>query len=410
MKKRMSASRGPKDTIETKPARSTASHDRANGFERTKERERAKRGERTIEPDRATGRKRTEESDRAMRSERTIDAKRARSGERTSEGERDIRDESTMMNDRPFTSLEPLQRLRRDIKQAGSTLTPREARYLTDLYYQMQDNRIRGAGQIRSMDQAEDTDLTPEPHETIAYFTDQSEALEDQIKAVLGAYAARYELGQWALGIYGIGPVITAGLLSHIDITKCPTAGHVWAFAGLDPTKTWDKKQKRPWNARLKVLCWKAGESFVKFSGRADCYYGQVWADRKRYEWERNLSGGNAATATASLDKKRFGDHTNAKRWMTGTVSVAWAREHVGAGDGFGQTVPKFPDSTDCVPMLPPAQIHARARRYAVKLFLAHFWQRGREIAGLPVPLPYPIAILGHAHLIPPPSSCEAIA
>jgi hypothetical protein len=54
---------------------------------------------------------------------------------------------------------------------------------------------------------------------------------------------------------------------------------------------------------------------------------------------------------------------------------------------------------------LPPGQIDARARRYAVKLFLSHLhevWYKAHF--GKAPPLPYPIAILGHAHIKPPPT------
>lgn len=48
--------------------------------------------------------------------------------------------------------LDPIKKLTKDIKQASITLSKDEARFLVDSYYQMQDNRIRSSGQIRSMD------------------------------------------------------------------------------------------------------------------------------------------------------------------------------------------------------------------------------------------------------------------
>ena len=62
--------------------------------------------------------------------------------------------------------------------------------------------------------------------------------------------------------IVGIGPVITAGFLAHIDIAKAPTVGHVpGGSADLDPTVKWDKGTKRPWNVVMKRLCWIVEES-----------------------------------------------------------------------------------------------------------------------------------------------------
>ena len=53
--------------------------------------------------------------------------------------------------------------------------------------------------------------------------------------------------------------------------------------------------------------------------------------------------------------------------------------------------------------ILPDGHVHARAKRYAVKLFLAHWHEVAyREHFGTEPPLPYALAILGHAHAIHP--------
>jgi hypothetical protein len=270
----------------------------------------------------------------------------------------------------PPIELEPMKRLTRDIKDAGRRLGPREARYLVDLYYEMQEHRTATDNQTRACVEAK------EPNEAVNYFGAQFWTLERQVQSVLDAYSIADPLGQWARSVVGIGPVIAAGLLAHIDLTKAPTVGHIWRFAGLDPTLKWDRGNKRPWNASLKVLCWKAGESFVKFSGRDDCFYGRVWAKRKAEEEARNAAGTLADQAKAALEAKRFRKETKARACYESGI-------------------------------LPPAHVHARAKRYAVKLFLSHYWETGRKLAGLPVPLPYPIAQLGHAHKIEP---GEAIA
>jgi hypothetical protein len=105
-------------------------------------------------------------------------------------------------------------------------------------------------------------------------------------------------LGQWCRSICGIGPVITAGLLAHID-NQAPTAGHIWNFAGLNPNVTWGKGQKRPWNAKQKVLAWKIGESFLKTSGRDKDVYGHVLMERKALETEKNERGDHKDQALA---------------------------------------------------------------------------------------------------------------
>lgn len=259
--------------------------------------------------------------------------------------------------------FESVQRLSRDLRASAKTLTDKEARYLVDAYYQMQEDRIRDDAQIRSMGD--------EPHAVISYLSAQHATLEQQIKAALDRYSAAQPIGEWARATVGIGPVIAAGLIAHIDIHKAPTVSHIWRFAGLDPTVTWERGQKRPWNASLKVLCWKIGESFVKVSGREDAHYGRVYVDHKA-----KLTAANEAGAFAEQCKAILAG----KKWRGDTVAKA-AYE---AGK------------------LPLGHVHARAKRYAVKLFLSHLHARWRELEGLPVPTPYSIAHQNHAHHIAP--------
>lgn len=257
-----------------------------------------------------------------------------------------------------------VERLSKEIVSEAKELSHGEARFLVDSYYQMQENRIRENHQLSALAER------GEPNRVLEWLAGQSSVIEQQIKRALEKYAMSKPLGQWAMSQVGIGPVITAGLLAHIDITKAPTVGHIWAFAGLDPTKTWEKGQKRPWNATLKTLCWKIGESFVKVSGNEKAYYGHVYKKRKEYEERRNAAGEYREQAAATLKRRNYGKDTK-------------ARGHYEAGE------------------LPPAHIHARAKRYAVKLFLSHFHEVAYELHfGTKPPLPYPIAHLAHVHYL----------
>src|SRR6266487_4134287 len=124
--------------------------------------------------------------------------------------------------------------LKRDLQEARS-LTPREARFLVDTYYQWQHNRIRGANQVRAMSSGEGR----EPHRSILWAFQQSERLEHQILKFMHVWSDEYAVGRWAKAQVGIGPVLAAGLLAHIDIAKAPTAGNIWRFAGMDPSAKW---------------------------------------------------------------------------------------------------------------------------------------------------------------------------
>lgn len=332
-------------------------------------------------------------------------------------------------------ALEPVTRLTKDLANAAATLSKQEARYLVDSYYAIQENRISASNQTRACTEAE------EPHSVIEWLAHQNEGLENQIKRALDKWTEAQPMGRWAKSICGIGPVLSAGLLAHIDIEKAPTVGHIWRFAGLDPTQKWvgsagaaslyselgeaydgkkvseeqlreiactaalrigtnadtilrfasqDKNKqpqkmtattvtkamaRRPYNASLKTLCaFKIGESFVKVQNNESDIYGKLYVKRKVYESERNERGEMAGQAARILTEKKFSKSTDAFK-------------HLSAGK------------------LPPAQIHARARRWAVKLFLSHYHEEAYfQHYGKDAPASFAHAILGHAHYIPRPT------
>lgn len=260
--------------------------------------------------------------------------------------------------------LSVAQKLKKDLITASIELSDSEVRYLVDAYYMYQEDRKRSDNQMMALHKAE------EPNAIVSWLGAQSESIEGQIKKALDKYTDNNPVGVWLKGITGIGAVISAGLLAHIDIKKAPTVGHIWNFAGLSPDIVWSKGEKRPFNASLKTLCWKIGQSFMKFSNNENCFYGKLYKEKKAYYVAKNEAGDYKEDALKKADKVR---------------KTTEAYKYYSAGK------------------LPPAQIDARARRYAVKLFLAHFHEvYYKFIFKQDPPKPYPIAILGHAHKIEP--------
>lgn len=350
----------------------------------------------------------------------------------------------------PEIVLDPLKRLRKDLSVAAKTLSDREARYLVDLYYQVQGLRITGANQIRGQQAAE------EPHAVLQWFFNNAEMLENSIKRALDIYSDQNRVGRWSKSIVGIGPVIASGLLAHLYPLMTPTAeypnsfntaGKILRFAGLDPTSKWMSREdakklvkkymnfdddggaqersasevveeiagylgrnpivlrkwalqgatknevlakmtesslsaaiaRRPWNAQLKVLCWKLGESFIKVSNHEQDFYGKLYKKKKGEYTAKNEAFEYRDQAVQTLREKNIGKTTE-------------AYGHYSKG------------------LLPPGRIHARARRYAVKIFLSHFhevafWVVRGELA----PAPYVMVHKGHTDYIEVPHLVEEL-
>lgn len=291
---------------------------------------------------------------------------------------------------------ELITKLNKDLRDSAALLGKKEARYLVDLYYTIQDQRKRAASQRLAGKE--------EPQALTDWLFEQFRVLENDVKRSLTVYSVSAAPGQWAQSIHGIGPVIAAGLLAHIDVNpwrcnepemrggkrktcsekephpngKCKrepvhTAGGVWRFAGLDPTSKWVKKTRRPWNAELKRLAWIIGDSFCKQRNSPKDVYGKLYEQRKVQEVMKNQRGDFADQAAASLKERTIRDADLKKKLESG--------------------------------QLPDGRIELRARRYAVKLFLAHYHHVAYETEfGQIPPKPYALTHLGHAHYIAPPN------
>jgi hypothetical protein len=320
--------------------------------------------------------------------------------------------------------LEPIEALTREARLLARGMPREEARGLVDLYYRWQDERIKLRGQARAALQGADPGTSTL---LVTHFAQQAEALERQTVGILKEWAGSIRVGEWAMNQLGIGPVLAAGLLAHIDITRARTAGAIYRYAGLDPNSKWYSRDeanamvkdllqvtfvtvsdlansiernpeaiwrfattdargnerrptkatvaaaiaRRPHNAKLKKTCWLIGDSFVKVSNNPKSLYGRLYRERKQYEVERNESGGNAEAVEISL-RRNIQDADLRKTLLSGK--------------------------------LPAGQIDLRARRFAVKIFLSHYFEVAyRDHYHEDPPAPFAIAQLGHAHYIPVP-------
>jgi hypothetical protein len=315
-----------------------------------------------------------------------------------------------------------LVKLNKDLKAIANAeaMTQNEARLLVDSYKIIQDQRLRFGGQIRSMEK--------EPHALLDWAMGNSETQERWIASALKCYAQSHHMGRWAMAVDGIGPIFAATLLAYIDIPKAPTVGHIWRFAGMDPSQTWasaeeakawvkaqgefgpqliDKAAKvfgknaetirkfattdpdgkpkkltpdslakaisrRPHNAALKTTLFQIGCSFEKLHNDPESFYGAYYNKQKAYYQAKNEAGDYADTAKKILEEAP--SHAQKAIYKTGK--------------------------------LPPGQIRMRTIRWVAKLFISHWHGEAyRHHFKKEPPLPYPIEFMGHAHLIEGPEA-----
>lgn len=317
-----------------------------------------------------------------------------------------------------------IARMTQELRDAARELTRQDGRYLLDAYYQIQRWRIRAHNQAQADEMQDDAALP-----VLDFMSTFTAALEKRVQLILKHFANAYTVGEWSMSITGVGKTLAAGLLTHIDITRADTAGAIWRFAGLDPSMKWWKKEEarelanelvensvatdeelvriarrldiqpesfrkrlelvadqedpnptrsrvieaitmRPWNADLKTLCWKIGESFQK--QQADnSFYRREYDKRKAYEQEKNEAGDYADQAARKLEQRP--NHAQADTYAEGR--------------------------------LPDGHINMRVKRWTVKLFLAHWhWVAYLAHYGKEPPNPYIIEHGAHTHVVEPPN------
>lgn len=326
-------------------------------------------------------------------------------------------------------TMEAFRKLDADLRRAARNMGLREARWVVKTYYTIQDCRTRSANQVRGF-------LNKDaPNGFVEWSADLFRLGEHNIKRGLDEFTKEFTVSRWMRSLVGVGPVISAGILTNFDVRKAPCAGNFWRFAGLDPTRQWQGKKWAeadvnekfsdlklrqkittqrlmeyadhhkfrwesavkyfkgnatptkeqlikymslcPYNQDLKTLCNRIADCFVKFKNHENDYYGAIYDRRKAYETEKNERREYAKQAEETMASRRApGPSTDAyKYYMDGR--------------------------------LPPGRIHLRAMRYTVKIFLSHVHHvMFEDYYDRQPPNPFPLSKPGsqHTHFIPIPN------
>ncbi len=262
-------------------------------------------------------------------------------------------------------------------------------RMLVDSYYDVQDQRIRAAHRIRQYSDAEAlVDCVGKEAETAARLegpeayakalkavSKSDEFATGKEKAVLFLSGWHDEIDKrmsssegylqrkvqkllndeplwadWLVDVRGIGPCLAGGIMAWLDPAKAPHRSSFWKYAGLAVINGEQEKRRRgekiAYVPKLKTMCWKIGESFVKQTTPTPSAY------RALYEKYRRKVDTQPCTKEHVID---------------------------------GKVIECF-----------DAHKFAKAKRLTVKMFIAHVWEVWRKMEGLPVEAPFPMAHKGH--------------
>ena len=265
-------------------------------------------------------------------------------------------------------NLELVTRLSKDLKQSSSELGIFEVRYLVDLYYQIQDFRIQTAGQVRNIlkdDKHEPHATIGFFADNFRKIEDDIKKILDVYtsnhpvgiwaKSIMGVgpviaagLIANLDIkDKPTAGHFWSYCGLASGIIEYLGKAKATKA--VEKFIGnatkLDYEQLCEicvnlnrkpkniltrienlymgKKQidpgnvsksdlvkilsMPPYNTKLKNLCWKIGQSFVKVSNNPNDFYGKIYQEFKAYQNKLNEEGKLADQAKAKLENYNIG-------------------------------------------------------------------------------------------------------
>lgn len=262
-----------------------------------------------------------------------------------------------------------------------------EARHLMDIFIQTQKRRV--ALQLYANAKG--------PTPAILDMIERLQALE---KAAV-RYANKVLKGdptyEWLRSVKGVGPTLAALVMAYVHPSKFPSPAAMWSYLGLTPTKGRDTGD---WNydRRGKTVAYKLAISQIMVEGDYRPWYER----RKAFEWEKNLRGENAEVARKRANE--YDKSTEAYLWASGALDPVKVRKFLSSPQPFtpGRLEALRAEPGKGVPMIPPAHVEARARRWLAKLMLDHLWQVHYYYTTGQVWVPYAIAHKGHVDRIDP--------
>lgn len=334
--------------------------------------------------------------------------------------------------------------LTKSVKKSLTKIPSREeARYISDIYYQIQSMRIGVEGQLRAMDQKADQDSKTEIAEKktksnpvqsrpfMEWYLANLKIMETEIGKALTIFSDSCYMGRWAKANKGIGPTIATQLVAYLDIPSDTGfyAGNWWSYCGLnDNNRPWLGREKSiqmvnrhitdPKNITDQQVMELAAESKWRYD-----YYEEK-ARTETGAWSKDL----LIKATAKIP---YNAHMKVLMYKIGHQFVfvqnkpdslygkilkerlTYETAKNESGDFADQAAQilaskNFNKSTEAyksysVGKLPPAHLKQRAQRYATKMFISHLFEAEYyNKFGKMAPNPYMLAVEGHKGYIGP--------
>lgn len=334
--------------------------------------------------------------------------------------------------------------LTKSVKKSLTKIPSREeARYISDIYYQIQTMRIGVESQLRAMDQRTDQDSKTEIAEKstksnpvqsrpfMEWYLFNLKIMETEIGKALAIFSDSCYMGRWAKANKGIGPTIATQLIAYLNIPSDTGfyAGNWWSYCGLnDNNRPWLGREKSnqivnkhitdPKNITDQQVMELAAESKWQYSyyeenGRSES---GAWSKEMLIKATAKIPYNTHMKVLMYKIGHQFVFVKNKSDSVYGKIykeRLAYETAKNENGDYAEQAAKilaskNFNKSTEAyksysIGKLPPAHLSQRAQRYATKMFISHLFEAEYyNKFGKSAPNPYMLAVEGHKGYVEP--------
>ncbi len=206
---------------------------------------------------------------------------------------------------------------------------------------QIQKTRIQFSNRLSALENDADNPSGSKQQVTVERWLDVFSTLEKSLDKDIAIEVSLYPIFDEMSNIKGIGPMLSAKIISMVDIDRANTVSALWRYAGYavvnGERERPIKGEKLHYNKRLKTSLYLVATSFL----RSGSPYRTIYDNNKtRYQETKS----------------------------------DWTKAH----------------------------IHNASNRKMIKLFLSHLWERWRILEDLPIRRAYVLEQLGHTTVYTP--------
>ena len=285
----------------------------------------------------------------------------------------------------PTTKIKKISGPTKDIRAAALDMSNKEAEYLLRDFFKLLGVQLSTSGHVYIL-KKQNLDGP-----AAKYISLEAKAIRRHIIELLDIWTENFPTARWVKSIRGFGPIIAAGMTILVDIDKAPKISSLYRWAGLTPNsrrlsmkeayklieEVSDALGDELTEEHLKWLARKLNkkeESFIKAAGGRN----------KEPSWELLLRALQWPEYNLLLKKvcNAIGDqvikHKNLYHDLF-HIRLAYERDKNNKGalkNEAKRYLARYSSAPSCYHegYLTDAHLRARAKRWAVKVFLAHYY------------------------------------